>query len=81
MSTSSAAAPSSGPATCSSETPTGVVVVPSWFAEECVELTEVHEEAEEMIKKRILSEGVVPGKYYPPGPETYEQVRAARKQK
>ena len=59
----------------------GVVVVPSWFAEECVELTEVHEEAEEMIKKRILSEGVVPGKYYPPGPETYEQVRAARKQK
>ncbi len=59
----------------------GVVVVPSWFAEECVELTEVHEEAEEMIKNRILAEGVVPGKYYPPGPETYEQVRAARKQK
>ena len=59
----------------------GVVVVPSWFAEECVELTEVHEEAEEMIKQRILAEGVVPGKYYPPGPETYEQVRAARKQK
>ncbi|MCY3898380.1 MAG: hypothetical protein OXF86_07400 [Caldilineaceae bacterium] len=59
----------------------GVVVVPSWFAEECVELTEVHEEAEEMIKQRILKEGVVPGKYYPPGPETYEQVRAARKQK
>ena len=59
----------------------GVVVVPSWFAEECVELTEVHEEAEEMIKQRILAEGVVPGKYYPPGPETYEQVRSARKQK
>ncbi len=58
----------------------GVVVVPSWFAEECVELTEVHEEAENMIKDRILAEGVVPGKYYPPKEETYEQVRAARKQ-
>jgi regulator of RNase E activity RraA len=58
----------------------GVVVVPSWFAEECVELTEIHEDAENMIKERILAEGVVPGKYYPPGPETYEQVRAARKQ-
>ena len=57
----------------------GVVVVPSWFAEECVELTEVHEEAETMIKERILAEGVVPGKYYPPGPETFEKVRAARK--
>ena len=59
----------------------GVVVVPSWFAEECVELTEVHEDAENMIKERILAEGVVPGKYYPPGPETFEKVRAARKQK
>ena len=57
----------------------GVVVVPSWFAEECLDLTEVHEEAEAMIKDRILSEGVVPGKYYPPGPETYDQVRASRR--
>ena len=57
----------------------GVVVVPSWFAEECVELTEVHEEAETMIKERILADGVVPGKYYPPGPETFEKVRAARR--
>ena len=58
----------------------GVVVVPSWFAEECVELTEVHEEAEAMAKERILAEGVVPGKYYPPKPEIFEAVRAARRQ-
>ena len=58
----------------------GVVVVPSWFAEECAELAEVHEDAETMIKERILAEGVIPGKYYPPGPEIFEKVRAARKQ-
>ena len=78
---SSVAAPSCGPAMSLVGDADGVVVVPSWFAEECVELTEVHEDAENMIKERILAEGVVPGKYYPPGPETFEQVRAARKQK
>ncbi len=57
----------------------GVVVVPSWFAEECVELTEAHEAAEALVKERILAEGVVPGKYYPPGPEILEAVRAARR--
>ena len=55
----------------------GVVVVPSWFAEECVELTEVHEEAETLAKQRILAEGVVPGRYYPPDEETFARARAA----
>ena len=58
----------------------GVVVVPSWFAEECVELTEVHETAEALAKERILAEGVVPGRHYPPAPELMEQARAALKQ-
>lgn len=57
----------------------GVVVVPSWFAQECVDLVEEHEAAESLVKERILAEGVVPGKYYPPGPEIFEAVRAARK--
>ena len=58
----------------------GVVVVPSWFAEECVELTEVYETAEGLAKERILAEGVVPGRHYPPGPDILEQARAALKQ-
>ena len=46
----------------------GVVVVPSWFAEECVELTEEYEAVETRTKERILAEGAVPGQYYtPPG--------------
>ena len=58
----------------------GVVVVPSWFAEECVDLTEVYETAEGLAKERILTEGVVPGRHYPPGPDILEQARAALKQ-
>ncbi|MCZ0940825.1 MAG: hypothetical protein OXJ55_19425 [Caldilineaceae bacterium] len=58
----------------------GVVVVPSWFAEECVELTEVYETAEGLAKERILAERVVPGRHYPPGPDILEQARAALKQ-
>ena len=58
----------------------GVVVVPSWFAEECVELTEVYETAEGLAKERILAEGVVPGRHYPPGPDILEQARAALKE-
>jgi 5-oxopent-3-ene-1,2,5-tricarboxylate decarboxylase/2-hydroxyhepta-2,4-diene-1,7-dioate isomerase len=58
----------------------GVVVVPSWFAEKCVELTEEHEAAEALVKELILAEGVAPGKYYPPKPEIFERVRAAQKQ-
>ncbi|MEZ4619389.1 MAG: hypothetical protein R2867_28315 [Caldilineaceae bacterium] len=35
----------------------GVVVVPSWFAEECVQLVEDHEAVEAYIKQKILAEG------------------------
>ena len=58
----------------------GVVVVPSWFAEECVDLTEVYETAEGMAKERILAENVVPGRHYPPSSEILEQARALLKQ-
>ncbi len=58
----------------------GVVVVPSWFAEECVELTEVYETAEGLAKERILAENVVPGRHYPPSSEILEQARALLKQ-
>jgi len=58
----------------------GVVVVPSWFAEECVELTEVYETAEGLAKERILAENVVPGRHYPPSSEILEQARALIKQ-
>ena len=43
----------------------GVVVVPSWFAEECIERVEEKEGAEAYIKEKIAAEGVPPGKYYP----------------
>lgn len=58
----------------------GVVVVPSWFAEECVELTEVYETAEGLAKERILAENVVPGRHYPPSSEILDQARALLKQ-
>jgi regulator of RNase E activity RraA len=57
----------------------GVVVVPSWFAEECVHLVEEHEAVEAYIKQKIRAEGVAPGKYYPPTPEIYAEWRAQRK--
>lgn len=44
----------------------GCVVVPSWFAEEAVEWVEEHEGVEAYIKEKIVSEGVRPGRYYPP---------------
>ena len=56
----------------------GVVVVPSWFAEECVQIVESHEEVELFIKDRIQAENVVPGKYYPPTPESYAAMRAQK---
>jgi len=53
----------------------GVVVVPSWFAEECIDLTEEYEAEETRIKERILAEGVVPGRYYtPPAPGSYART-------
>jgi regulator of RNase E activity RraA len=53
----------------------GVVVVPSWFAEECIEWVEDHEGAENYIKQKILKEKVLPGKYYPPSKETINEYR------
>jgi regulator of RNase E activity RraA len=54
----------------------GVVVVPSWFAAECVAAVEEHEAVEAYIKQKIMAEGVAPGKYYPPTPEMYTEYRA-----
>ena len=51
----------------------GVVVVPSWWAEICIDWVETHEEVEAEIKNKILSENVRPGKYYPPTPEFKEE--------
>ena len=57
----------------------GVVVVPSWFAHECVEIVEEHEGVEAYIKEKIQAEGVAPGKYYPPSPQSWEEYRSRRK--
>ena len=56
----------------------GVVVVPSWFAQECVEIVEDHEGVEAYIKEKIQAEGCAPGKYYPPRPEMWEEYRAQK---
>ncbi len=53
----------------------GVVVVPSWFAEECIEWVEDHEGAEAFIKEKILKENAIPGKYYPPTSDTINEYR------
>jgi 5-oxopent-3-ene-1,2,5-tricarboxylate decarboxylase / 2-hydroxyhepta-2,4-diene-1,7-dioate isomerase len=58
----------------------GVVVVPSWFAEECVAIVEEHEAVEAYIKEKIQAEGVAPGKYYPPTPAMWDEYRTQRKQ-
>ena len=51
----------------------GCVVVPSWFAEECLEITAEHEDAEAWVKAKVQAEGVPPGKYY--GPNLMENYR------
>ena len=53
----------------------GIVVVPSWFAEECVSLVEEQEEIESFIKEKILAEGCVPGKYYPATPQIRKEFQ------
>lgn len=57
----------------------GVVVVPSWFAAECVEIVEEHEGVEAYIKQKIMAEKVSPGKYYPPTPAMWEEYRKQKK--
>ena len=57
----------------------GVVVVPSWFAEECVQVVEDHESVEAYVKMRIEKDNVPPGRYYPPSPEMWEEWRQSVK--
>ena len=57
----------------------GVVVVPSWYAEECVEVVEEHEAVEAYVKEKILAEGVPPGKHYPPTTAMWDEYRASKK--
>lgn len=56
----------------------GVLVVPSWMAEAVLEWALEHEEAENYVKQKIRSEGVCPGRYYPPSPEVFEELRRAK---
>ena len=51
----------------------GVVVVPSWLAEDAIDFVEEHEAVEAYIKGKIEAEGVNPGAYYPPTPEMHEE--------
>jgi hypothetical protein len=55
-----------------------VVVVPSWYAEECVQIVEDHESVEAYVKMKIERDNVPPGRYYPPSPETWEEWRQSR---
>jgi 5-oxopent-3-ene-1,2,5-tricarboxylate decarboxylase/2-hydroxyhepta-2,4-diene-1,7-dioate isomerase len=56
----------------------GVVVVHSYFAEECVNIVEEHEGVEAYIKQKIQSENCAPGKYYPPTPEMWKEYRSQK---
>lgn len=57
----------------------GVVVVPSWFAEDCVAAVEEHEAVEAFVKDKIIRDQVPPGRYYPPSPDMVEEFRKQRK--
>ena len=57
----------------------GVIVVPSWMANDVLEHATEHEEVENYIKEKIRDEKVAPGKYYPPRPESFEEWRQVKK--
>ena len=59
----------------------GVVVVPSWYAAECVAFVEEQEGLEAYIKEKIVAEGCCPGKYYPATPEMREEYQAHQRNK
>ena len=59
----------------------GVIVVPSWMAARVLEHATEHEEVENYIKEKIVAEGVAPGKYYPPQPESFEEWRRVKKER
>ncbi len=44
----------------------GIVVVPSYMAEEVIEWVEIHEQAEDFAKEKIIADNCRPGRYYPP---------------
>ena len=52
----------------------GVLVVPSWMAEAVLEWALEHEDAENYVKQKIRSEGVSPGRYYPPTAELIAEM-------
>ncbi len=56
----------------------GIIVVPAAMAAEIVEWSEIHEEAEEIVKARIESERCNPGLHYPPTDELKESIRRRR---
>ena len=57
----------------------GVIVVPSWMAEEVLKYATEKEEVENYVKTKIKAENVAPGKYYPPSPESYAEWRQIKK--
>ena len=59
----------------------GVLVVPSWMAESVLKWAIEHEEVENYVKEKIRAEGVAPGKYYPPSPETHEEWARVKKER
>ena len=56
----------------------GVLVVPSWMAEAVLEWALEHEEAENYVKQKIRSEGVSPGRYYPPTAELIAEMHRVK---
>jgi 5-oxopent-3-ene-1,2,5-tricarboxylate decarboxylase / 2-hydroxyhepta-2,4-diene-1,7-dioate isomerase len=59
----------------------GVLVVPSWMAQDVLEWAIEHEEVENYIKEKIRAEGVAPGKYYPPTEETRREWQQVKKER
>ena len=56
----------------------GVLVVPSWMAEDVLEWAVEHEGVENYIKEKVRAEKVVPGKYYPPTDEMIQEWRRVK---
>ena len=52
----------------------GVLVVPSWMAAAVLEWALEHEDAENYVKRKIRTEGVTPGRYYPPTAELIAEM-------
>jgi len=59
----------------------GVIVVPSWMAEEVLRTATEKEEVENYVKEKIKAESVAPGKYYPPSEESYAEWRQIKNER